>query len=122
MEKNCLVCNSILTGRKTKFCSIKCKLRHLNNKYQNYVSQQRRGYERKVKLIEIKGGCCEFCGYGKNYSALCFHHIEPKIKSFQIDIRHCSNRSWDKLLKEAEKCKLLCLNCHAELHNPAFSI
>ena len=121
MKKNCLVCNLQLTGRQTKFCSSKCKLAFINNKHQNYVTQQRRGYERKAKLIEMKGGCCESCGYSKNQSALCFHHINPKAKSFQIDIRHCSNSSWNNLLGEVEKCQLLCLNCHSELHNPSFS-
>jgi len=121
MKKNCLVCNSLLTGRQTKFCSTKCKFALINNKHQNYIAQQRRGYERKAKLVEIKGGCCEFCGYSKNQSALCFHHINPKTKSFQIDIRHCSNSSWSNLLIEVEKCQLLCLNCHSELHNPSFS-
>ena len=93
----------------------------INNKHQNYVAQQRRGYERKTKLVEMKGGRCEICGYSKNQAALCFHHINPKTKSFQIDIRRCSNCSWDKLLEEVGKCQLLCLNCHSELHNPGFS-
>lgn len=122
MENKCLVCNARLTGRQTKFCSTKCKLAVINNKHQNYITQQRRGYERKARLIKMKKGCCEFCGYYKNQSALCFHHINPAIKSFPLDIRHCSNNSWDKLVTEAEKCQLLCLNCHAELHNPTFSI
>jgi hypothetical protein len=61
------------------------------------------------------------CGYNKNHAALCFHHIEPTLKSFQIDLRRCSNSSWDNLSKEVSKCQLLCLNCHAELHNPNFS-
>jgi len=121
MKKRCLICESNLAGRQTKFCSTKCKLASTNNKHQNYVSQQRRGYQLKARLVEMKGGHCEICGYTKNQAALCFHHIVPKIKSFPIDIRHCSNNSWDKLIEEAEKCRLLCLNCHSELHNPTFS-
>jgi len=61
------------------------------------------------------------CGYTRNLTALCFHHQDPRSKSFTIDIRRCSNSSWTTLLTEAVKCRLLCLNCHAELHNPAFS-
>lgn len=121
MEKKCVTCKKNLTGRQRKFCSTKCKNQNTNNKHQNYIAQQQRGYERKAKLLKIKGGECEICQYKKNTSALCFHHIEPKNKSFQIDIRHCSNKSWDKLLKEVKKCQLLCLNCHAEVHNPSFS-
>ena len=93
MDKKCSTCNIKLIGRQKKFCSTKCKNANTNNKHQNYIAQQRRGYERKFKLLEMKGGCCEICKYSKNSSALCFHHLNPKIKSFQIDIRHCSNIS-----------------------------
>ncbi len=58
------------------------------------------------------------CGYHKNQAALCFHHIDPTEKSFQIDLRKCSNSSWSNLIVEADKCLLLCLNCHADVHNP----
>jgi hypothetical protein len=121
MKNECSICNKSLTGRQTKYCSAKCKNSDLNNKHQNYVSQQHRGYERKLILVKMKGGKCEICGYNKNQTALCFHHINPKTKSFQIDIRRCSNSSWEKLEIEANKCRLLCLNCHAELHNPSFN-
>jgi hypothetical protein len=121
MEKRCLGCNEILKGRQTKFCSLKCKNFDTNNKHQNYVAQQRRGYERRTKLVQMKGGSCEICGYKKNQAALSFHHDDPTTKRFQIDLRRCSNSSWKDLLEETEKCRLLCLNCHSELHNPSFS-
>ena len=121
MEKKCLSCHILLAGRQRRFCSTKCRQSQINHKHQNYAAQQRRGHERKALLIKMKGNCCEICGYNKNSSALCFHHIIPSIKSFQIDIRRCSNASWDKLVVEADKCRLLCLNCHAEVHNPTFS-
>ena len=121
MEKKCLLCNILLAGRQRKFCSTKCKQTGINHKHQNYAAQQRRGHERKVKLVQMKGGGCEICGYHKNSTALCFHHTNPSTKHFQIDIRRCSNASWDRLVKEAGKCRLLCLNCHAEVHNPTFS-
>ena len=121
MEKECVTCKNKLPGKQTKFCTTKGKNSFTNNKHQNYVSPQRRGHERKETLIKMKGGCGEFCGYHKNNSALCFHHVKPSTKSFQIDIRQCSNNSRDKLISEANKCRLLCLNCHAETHNPIFS-
>jgi hypothetical protein len=31
-----------------------------------------------------------------------------------------SNRSLDEIHREAEKCVILCANCHAELHHPRF--
>lgn len=35
-------------------------------------------------------------------------------------MRHLSNTSIEKLRIKAAKCKLLCANCHRELHNPEF--
>lgn len=117
----CLVCASELTGRQTRFCSRQCKNAFTNNKHQNYVSQQRRGRQRRQLLIRRKGGRCERCGYDRNGAALAFHHLDPAVKSFGIDLRSCSNTSWEVLVAEAEKCLLLCLNCHSEIHNPDFS-
>src|SRR6185369_1666233 len=108
MEKYCTICNKTLSGRQTLFCSSKCKSSHTNNKHQNYISQQRRGSDRRAELIRLKGGRCEVCGYEKNQAALSFHHINPAEKSFPIDLRKCSNSSWNNLVKEADKCQLLC--------------
>lgn len=80
--------------------------------------QNGRGWYRKILLLERSGGGCEKCGYNENLSALSFHHIEPDKKSFTLDSRHLSNMSWSKILDEFEKCKLLCANCHREVHHP----
>src|SRR4051794_26197176 len=121
MENKCVVCDTTLLGRQRLYCSARCKASVTNNKHQNYASQQKRGNDRRAELIRLKGGCCEKCGYSRNQAALCFHHDHPRNKLFQIDIRKCSNSSWPTLLREADKCTLLCLNCHSELHNPTFS-
>jgi predicted nucleic acid-binding Zn ribbon protein len=121
MELTCVVCASVLNGRQRRFCSRRCKNALTNNKHQNYVSQQQRGRERRLLLIQRKGGCCERCGYDRNNAALAFHHTDPAAKSFPVDIRSCSNTCWQSLLDEAEKCVLLCLNCNSEIHNPEFS-
>ena len=54
------------------------------------------------------------CGYDKCERALSFHHRDATTKKFQI----CGNetRNWDVLLKELDKCDLICTNCHAEIH------
>ena len=122
MEKVCSVCKATLTGRQEKFCSLRCKNDFTNNKHQNYASQQQRGRRRRESLIRLKGGRCQRCGYDRNVAALAFHHLNPTVKAFGIDLRKCSNTSWELLAAEAEKCLLLCLNCHAEIHNPDFPL
>ena len=116
----CIICSKILSGKQTKFCSKDCKQKDINKRHQNYKNQGNRGFLIKKKLLEHKGNSCSKCDYNKNFSALCFHHL--KDKSFSLDIRHCSNTSWEKLLNEVEKCIVLCHNCHMEEHYPNYMI
>jgi ferredoxin len=116
---NCEVCNIPLKGNSTKFCSKKCKLdSFLKDKglRSNYHYQKTKGIERKKMLIEMKGGGCEQCGYNKSLRALTFHHRDPSIKSFHLNLHDLSIKGMDSILEELEKCDLLCFNCHMELH------
>lgn len=54
------------------------------------VSRKRKNL--KKDLVEYKGGKCEKCGYNGH------------------------TKSWEKLKKEADKCVLVCANCHREIH------
>ena len=83
----------------------------------NYLKQQERALTRKLELVEAKGGKCERCGYDENIAALEFHHLDPSKKSFQLDSRRLSNTNIKTLLEEADKCILVCANCHREIHN-----
>ena len=116
--KQCIQCGVVLAGLQRKYCSRKCKNDHNNLIYQSYVAQQKRGHDRKLRLLALKGGECEACGYNKNSAALEFHHTDPQTKSFQLDLRSISNRKWEAVEAEAGKCILLCSNCHAEYHHP----
>jgi len=68
---------------------------------------------RKKRLVEYKGGCCQRCGYSKSMNALQFHHINPDEKDFTIGGK---NYSEEKMKKEVDKCVLVCSNCHCEIH------
>ena len=114
----CIQCGKMLAGKQRKYCSRQCKNTYNNQAYQSYQAQQLRGRSRKVALIKLKGSKCVSCGYKQNFAALEFHHVDPKTKLFQLDLRSLSNRKWETVLVEAKKCRLLCSNCHAELHNP----
>ncbi len=71
---------------------------------------------KKEGLVKIFGGKCKICGYNKYVGALDFHHLNPKTKSFALSVKGLCY-SWDSIKKEAEKCVLLCKNCHAEVEN-----
>ena len=103
---NCVVCGKELSGRQFRFCSLPCKTHY----HSSYPKQKERGKSRKLRMIEIKGGHCSICGYDKCIAALHFHHRIPSQKSFELDSRNISNRTWSVILAELEKCDLLCSN------------
>lgn len=70
--------------------------------------------KRKQDLVNIYGSQCSLCGYHECIGALEFHHIVPSEKSFSLSTGNCHSLEED--LKEAEKCLLVCSNCHKEIH------
>ena len=67
------------------------------------------------KLRLEKGGKCSICGYCKQIRILQFHHLRDK--SFGVcDYRgKMSERIAKRIRVEADKCILLCPNCHGEI-------
>lgn len=71
---------------------------------------------RKVKEILVRehGGKCQICGYDKYIGALDFHHLDRKDKEFALSHKG-STRGLNKMREEAQKCLLVCTNCHREI-------
>jgi hypothetical protein len=80
-------------------------------KYCRNVDEKVRLQLRKQKLIDMKGGGCQLCGYSSCNAALHFHHIDPTTKAFGISARSMKFNH-RLLIEELEKCNLLCANCH----------
>jgi len=78
------------------------------------VAESRR--EQKRILVEEAGGACLICGYNRCLAALQFHHRDRKTKLFALS-RQGVTRSLDEARTEAQKCDLLCSNCHTEVEN-----
>lgn len=83
---------------------LKCLIGHTNC--------QRR--KKKLTLAKEHGGACQRCGHNSIYN-LDFHHRDRSTKEFQISAR--IYLALDTLRKEANKCDLLCVNCHREVEN-----
>lgn len=82
--------------------------------HKNYVKQQ---YNNKKDFLqEYKSSIgCKKCGE-KRGCCLDFHHIDPSIKDETV-ARMVSNKSnINDIMKETEKCIVLCANCHREFH------
>lgn len=107
MPRSCFWCQAPLSVRQRRFCSTSCR---------TYVAVKSWRRRTKAKAVAEKGGACERCGYAKSMRALIFHHVGQK--SFAISN---SPQSWDKIKAELAKCQLLCLNCHAEIHDSEHS-
>lgn len=70
--------------------------------------------KRRRILIEMLGDRCSNCLNSFPDVVYDFHHINPKLKSFNIG--HRIMQSWKLVQEEAKKCVLLCANCHRILH------
>ena len=70
---------------------------------------------RRRELVAYKGGVCERCNASPLYVAFDFHHKDPSQKKFPLSQRNM-DRKWKDIIKEADKCHLLCANCHRIVH------
>jgi len=78
-----------------------------------YRSLKKRRRRRKSELVAARGGHCLDCGYSASVAALEFHHRDPTTKSFALAE---FGGALERLLREAQKCDLLCANCHRVRH------
>lgn len=81
----------------------------LTKTQQNYIST----WAKRIRIINTLGGKCENCNKDDIFT-FHVHHKDPDLKEFKIS--EIKNHNWKIILKEIEKCQLLCGNCHAELH------
>ena len=81
-----------------------------------YRYQKKRRKHMKVQLVSARGGRCVDCGYAALRSALEFHHRDASGKDFAVS---SFGGPWAALLAEAEKCDLVCANCHRVRHAAA---
>ena len=71
----------------------------------------------KTLLVEAFGSRCCYCGEIFPIEVFDFHHISTETKFFDIAQGISKHVSWEKLIKEAEKCVMLCANCHRMVHH-----
>jgi hypothetical protein len=75
-----------------------------------------KNYQRKVrqhvKDLRTEGFCVD-CGE-EDERVLQFHHRDPSDRKADI----LSISSFPRLMRELEKCDLVCANCHIKRHKP----
>lgn len=85
-----------------------------NEKHKRDVKERRRRTKEWLRNYKSKLSCIK-CG--ENHPAcLDFHHIDPTQKDSQITNAISRGWSMERLIKEIEKCEVLCANCHRKEH------
>ena len=114
--RTCEICGQTFeimdNGWTRKYCYECSPHENENMSHAQAVTIKRRAI--KKMLIGYKGGKCQHCGYDKCMRALEFHHLNPEEKDFRLSKN--LSKSIASLKSEADKCILLCSNCHAEEH------
>jgi hypothetical protein len=111
-NNQCIVCGDLVTSNKAR-CE-PC------NTYTNAQSVAR-ARAAKVQAIAYLGGKCLDCGLVSPVPQVYdFHHLDPAKKD--IKLSSLSNRGFEAMIPELDKCVLLCSNCHRIRHatNPSF--
>lgn len=70
--------------------------------------RQKKEFRDKLSKIKENNGCKD-CGI-KNHIILDFDHIKDKKYNVSQMIR--DGFSWKAIIKEIEKCEVVCANCH----------
>ena len=98
---------------------LKFKTKYVNRDYENELKKRKsssdydKNWQQKWIVKQLKVNGCAICGYNKCNRALCFHHVEPRTKKFEIRVGRIR---YSGLQEEVGKTICLCLNCHAEVH------
>ena len=81
--------------------------------YNAVCNNRRLALTQKIREWKEERGCC-LCDE-KFGPCLELHHTDVSDKDF--DPSEASNKSWSAFLKEAEKCVVVCANCHRKVHH-----
>ena len=73
--------------------------------------------EKREWVNNVKDGkVCSKCGEDR-WFCLEYHHIDPKNKKFTIADAISMGYGKETILKEIDKCIVLCKNCHGHIHH-----
>ena len=75
---------------------------------------RRKEMARWIHSLKIGKACC-VCGES-HPATLVYHHRSPSEKLFRISGAMSRGMGKEAILREIEKCDILCANCHQKLH------
>ena len=103
--------NRLRLNEHTRKCRSKPKSKIKRNKNRReWIAKE------KQKAIEYKGGKCICCGYSRCQAALDFHHLDPSQKEGYKSGAIVPHWTFERNKAELDKCVLVCVRCHREIH------
>lgn len=105
---------------KQPYCK-ECQRLISQNWYRKNKERQKQNAKRNTRLYKHRFQkykqtlSCEKCGEDESV-CLDFHHSGDTSKDFSISNAVCQGLSWNTIMKEIQKCSVLCRNCHAKTH------
>ncbi len=129
-RKYCLECSPFGTHNRRKLhlavirngkrVCVSCGKEHGKNR-PTCSSCQIARHRRRVRdaIHKIVGDYCWICNYGgpDKVSILDFHHMDRSKKTFSLSTANTARYSWRTVLKEVQKCIVLCCRCHREFEH-----
>lgn len=100
-----------------KQCQKKLKNRHYQRNKKEYLRKSKeasRITQKKIDDYKEWRGCFK-CGE-RHPAALDFHHPDGVKKEFTIALARRRGYSIERIMVEAEKCVVVCSNCHRKIH------
>lgn len=95
------------------------RTRKLRRQERGQVKRARRKRYKDL-ILKRRGLKCVNCGVkydGENAPMFDLHHVSQKDKLFEVNGKSVQNYAVEKVLIEADKCVILCSNCHRLHHH-----
>jgi hypothetical protein len=94
-------------------CGKRLTRSHYQRKKRSYLKRNLRAYaERRQLVLEAKSRPCADCGVQYPYYVMDFDHRDGRLKEFSLNAVHRVTKR--AILREIEKCDVVCSNCHRE--------
>ncbi len=76
-------------------------------KPRKHVMERKRREKHRKRAVKYLGGRCLDCSIN-DYRVLVFDHLRDK----EANVARFLGKRWERIVKELEKCELVCANCH----------
>jgi len=94
-------------------CGKRLTRSHYKRNKRSYLDRNARAYQRHRELIrEAKSRPCADCGVQYPYYVMDFDHRDGVDKLFEL--HSVARKTAQSILREIEKCDVVCANCHRE--------